>query len=193
MVPARFAERARRMLTNIQGESDKKSKMRIHNTKTKKDTISFQFPVFSDFRYCIQCFLATLKIRIIGGSVLTGLALAVLIVAANELMPPDLGAEARMLQQMQQEEAVWETLSEMPTPRVWLGTAVVGETIFAIGGGTKNQMGIRTVEAFDTQTNKWKQMADMKIDRQGLTTAEFHGKIMLWVECCQPQQVFGKV
>lgn len=178
MLLARFTERVRRMLKPIQEEGDRKSKMCIHNIKTKKDTISSQLPVFSAFTYCIQCFFATLESKIIGELVLTGLALAVLIAGANELIPPGIDAEASTLQQMQQEEAVWETLPEMPTPRIWLGTAVLAETIFAIGGASApNQQGIKTVEAFDTRTGEWKAMADMKIDRQGLTTAEFHGKI----------------
>ncbi|GAF89851.1 unnamed protein product, partial [marine sediment metagenome] len=71
------------------------------------------------------------------------------------------------------------------TPRSWLGSSVIGDVIFTIGGGTcegtgcGNFGGAETsiVETYDTLTNSWMVKSPLETPRFGLTTSKVNGKI----------------
>jgi hypothetical protein len=73
-------------------------------------------------------------------------------------------------------EGTWVRKTDMPTPRDFLGTAVVDGIIYAIGG-TSNQVLVPTVEAYDPATDTWTKKADMPESRAFLTTNVVNGKI----------------
>ena len=62
----------------------------------------------------------------------------------------------------------WEVVTQLPTNRAGIATAVVNDKIYVIGGTLKNVEapdGISTVEEYDPQTNTWRQLADMPTRR----------------------------
>ncbi|MGA9295646.1 MAG: kelch repeat-containing protein [Ignavibacteriaceae bacterium] len=81
------------------------------------------------------------KIFVIGGSVLPGIT----DVAHNVVYDPSANT--------------WEEKASMPTARGFLFTAVVNDTIYAIGGGYPNYK--LKVEAYDPVTNSWTTKKDM--------------------------------
>jgi uncharacterized protein (TIGR03437 family) len=63
----------------------------------------------------------------------------------------------------------WSTGAPMPTPR-WIGaSAVVNNTLYAIGGGNNGQLSV--VEAYDPATNTWSAKAPMPIVANSMKAA----------------------
>jgi N-acetylneuraminic acid mutarotase len=71
----------------------------------------------------------------------------------------------------------WEVKSSMPTPRSFLFTGVVNDTIYAIGGGY--QTTTKKNEAYDPVTNSWTTKADMPYLWIGVYGAVINGKIYI--------------
>ena len=69
----------------------------------------------------------------------------------------------------------WEEKAPMPTPRGFLFTGVVNDTIYAIGGGY--QTSTNKNEAYDPVTNTWTTKANMLIPWTGVYGAVANGKI----------------
>jgi len=69
----------------------------------------------------------------------------------------------------------WKAKTPMPTARGFLSTAVVKDTIYAIGGGYPTSKS--TVEAFNPATNTWTTRANMLSPRLGAQAAVVDGKI----------------
>ena len=63
----------------------------------------------------------------------------------------------------------WEVITQLPTERWGLATAVVDDKIYIIGGSSAKDIrgpdGLSTVEEYDPKTNTWRQVADMPTPR----------------------------
>ena len=63
----------------------------------------------------------------------------------------------------------WEVITQLPTERWGLATAVVDDKIYIIGGSSAEDAGgpdgLSTVEEYDPKTNTWRQVADMPTPR----------------------------
>ena len=62
----------------------------------------------------------------------------------------------------------WEVVTQLPTKRSGIATAVVDDKIYVIGGTLENvdaPDGVSTLEAYDPQTNTWRKVADMPTRR----------------------------
>lgn len=70
----------------------------------------------------------------------------------------------------------WTTMAPMPTARNSAGVAVIGNTIYVIGGSSATT-NLNTVEAYDTTTNTWSTKAPMTVIRGELVVAAVNGKI----------------
>jgi N-acetylneuraminic acid mutarotase len=70
----------------------------------------------------------------------------------------------------------WTREADMPTARWSLATSVVGNRIFAIGGGHR-MTAFKAVEEYDPATDTWRKRADMPTARGGLSTGVVGGKI----------------
>jgi len=58
----------------------------------------------------------------------------------------------------------WESLAPILTPRQFAASAVVKDTIYVIGGGSKYPYsGRKLIEAYYPETDSWKRKADLKI------------------------------
>lgn len=78
------------------------------------------------------------------------------------------------------ETGSWETMSPMPTPRAMMGTAVLDNIIYVIGGITGemgNSVEVAANEAYDPLTNTWSVNTPMPTPRMGLVAVAFNGKI----------------
>ncbi len=71
----------------------------------------------------------------------------------------------------------WETKASMPTPRYGLGLAVVGDKIYACGGGDKNYKPLPNVEVYDPQTDQWKECTPMPTARRLTRAAAIGNRI----------------
>jgi len=74
----------------------------------------------------------------------------------------------------------WTTKVPMPTARMHLAAAVVGGTLYAVGGlsGTPfGFVGLPTVEAYDPATNSWTSLCGMSTGRMGLSLAAIGGTL----------------
>lgn len=68
---------------------------------------------------------------------------------------------------------VWKTLPNLPAPRDHAGAALVGNTMYVLGGRTHGQVNVRnTTYALDVRSPEagWSQKADMPTARGGLAT-----------------------
>jgi len=100
------------------------------------------------------------KIYIAGGSVLPSIA----DVAYNRVYDPSTDT--------------WEEKTPVPTPRGFLTTAVVNDTIFAIGGGYPAAK--KAVEAYAPATDTWTKKQDMLNNRLGMDAAVVNGIIYIF-------------
>ncbi|QIB68396.1 hypothetical protein Ami103574_03275 [Aminipila butyrica] len=74
------------------------------------------------------------------------------------------------------ETDTWTTGKSMPTARSLLTSSVVGNKIYAIGGGNNSQR-LSTVEIYDTQTDTWTIGKSMPAVRYCLTSSAVGNKI----------------
>ena len=77
----------------------------------------------------------------------------------------------------------WQRLTDMPTPRLLSGTAVVDGKIYVVGGfswigipGVDIKM-LKVVEVYDPQTDTWSRKQDMSTPRRQFGTGVVDGKI----------------
>jgi hypothetical protein len=61
-------------------------------------------------------------------------------------------------------------LAPLPTPRGGFAVAVLGDEILVIGGEGGGRT-FDTVEAYDTRTNRWRELAPMRVARHGISAA----------------------
>ena len=74
----------------------------------------------------------------------------------------------------------WEGKADVPTPRWGTGVCQVDGIIFVMGGWTQvrdRERGVTVVEAYNPETNKWTQRADMPTARGGCAVGVIDGKI----------------
>jgi len=71
----------------------------------------------------------------------------------------------------------WTIKTDMPTARIYLSTNVVNGKIYAIGGASKVEVGISTVEEYDPSTDTWAAKSPMPTPRWGFATGNVNGKI----------------
>lgn len=66
----------------------------------------------------------------------------------------------------------WQTLPDLPEARDHVGGAVIGRTLYVVGGRDRGQVNVRdTVYALDLRTHRWTERAPMPTARGGLATA----------------------
>ncbi|MCG9133009.1 hypothetical protein J5I95_15135 [Candidatus Poribacteria bacterium] len=78
----------------------------------------------------------------------------------------------------------WTKRADMPTKRDGFGTAVIDDTIYAIGGAGWPQVGaggpdLGTIEVYEPRTNRWTKRPDMPNLRTGFATIVIADKIYL--------------
>ena len=74
----------------------------------------------------------------------------------------------------------WSSVVGMPTPRSWIGVAVLNGRMHVLGGEAylNDIVGTyRTHEAFDPKTNGWQRLPPMPTPRHGLAVGEIAGKM----------------
>ena len=71
----------------------------------------------------------------------------------------------------------WTVKADMPTARIYLSTSVVNRKIYAIGGASRREVSISTVEEYDPVTDTWTAKSPMPTRRWGLSTSTVKGKI----------------
>jgi RNA polymerase sigma factor (sigma-70 family) len=76
----------------------------------------------------------------------------------------------------QAEGGIWTKKSDMPTNRVSLTSAKIGDIIYCMSGSTFNDS-CRKTEAYNPLNNTWEIKADMAVAVYGITTTELNGKI----------------
>ena len=66
----------------------------------------------------------------------------------------------------------WTRLPDLPEPRDHAGGAVIGDTLYVVGGRDRGQVNVRdTVYALDLRTGRWSTRAPMPTARGGIATA----------------------
>jgi N-acetylneuraminic acid mutarotase len=73
-------------------------------------------------------------------------------------------------------EASWQRLPSMPTARGALGVAIVGDTLYAVGGRNGPES-LDTVEAYDLRTGTWSERAPLPGKRDHLGVAAIGGSV----------------
>ena len=78
----------------------------------------------------------------------------------------------------------WAKRADMPTRRDGVRTAVIDDTIYAIGGSGWPQVGaggpaLRTIEVYEPRVNRWRKKSDMPNLRKGFATIVIADKIYL--------------
>ena len=72
----------------------------------------------------------------------------------------------------------WNTVTNMPTRRMYPGVAILDSKIYVTGGydpfWTED---VSSVDCYDTDTNTWSQVADMNIARKGHSLVSLHGRL----------------
>jgi len=101
------------------------------------------------------------KIYVIGGSKRTG----------------SLWAGLNTVEEYDPVTDTWTTKSNMPTRRWSLGTCVIGEKIYAIGGNIQYPTIASAVEVYDPATDTWSEKAHMPTARYSLSTCFVNGRI----------------
>jgi N-acetylneuraminic acid mutarotase len=72
----------------------------------------------------------------------------------------------------------WDTLPRLPEARDHVGGAVVGGTLYVLGGRDRGQVNVRdTVYALDLGTKRWTERAPMPTPRGGIAAAAVGGTI----------------
>jgi len=74
-------------------------------------------------------------------------------------------------------EGPWITKADMPTARMYLSTSVVNGKIYAIGGASRVEVGISTVEEYNPTTDTWTAKSPMPTPRWGFAIGTVNGKI----------------
>jgi N-acetylneuraminic acid mutarotase len=83
----------------------------------------------------------------------------------------------------------WTVLASMPTPRDGLGAAVVGDSIYAVGGRSQtfgpctDVLPLATVERYDIATNTWTTVAPLTTPRSDIGAIDHGGKIYVFGGC----------
>jgi len=75
------------------------------------------------------------------------------------------------------QQGTWTKRADMLTPRCGLSTGAVDGRIYAIGGFGGEYVLVRTVEAYDPQTDTWTEKADIPTPRLLLAASVVDGKI----------------
>jgi len=71
----------------------------------------------------------------------------------------------------------WRSGSAMPTPRSSAGVAVIGETIYVVGGLTAGGRVTDVVEALDVRSGRWTQRAALPTRRMQLAAVALDGHV----------------
>ena len=72
----------------------------------------------------------------------------------------------------------WSEVGRMPTPRGALGVAVVGDTLYAMGGRSRGEP-LGAVEALDLRTGSWSKLAPLRPPRDHLGAAVIDGELYI--------------
>jgi len=74
-------------------------------------------------------------------------------------------------------EGTWTAKADMPTARMYLSTSVVNGKIYAIGGASRRERSVPTVEEYDPATDTWTTKSPIPTPRWGFSTSVVNGKI----------------
>jgi N-acetylneuraminic acid mutarotase len=83
----------------------------------------------------------------------------------------------------------WMPLAPMPTGRDGLGAAIIGKSIYAIGGRAETAgpctggAGMATVERYSISTNTWSAVAPLPISRSDVGAIAYRGKVYVFGGC----------
>lgn len=82
----------------------------------------------------------------------------------------------------------WRTARDLPTPRDFLGVAVAGRSIYAVGGLSSNERQLATVEALDVDRNTWRTLPDLAAPRSRLAVVAVGERIFAISGMAQPDR-----
>lgn len=117
----------------------------------------------ADLRYCHGIALLNDKIFLVGGEVTSRRVVSLTISPTNEI-------NSKMR---------WVSMPDLNTGRIGLGTGVVGERIYAIGGICEGQC-LKTVESFSEKKMEWTPVASMQTGRYCMGVAVVGRKIFVF-------------
>lgn len=97
------------------------------------------------------------------------------------------GTQQQMNHRYTPETDTWEVLAPMPTGRTGLGAAVVGDSIYAVGGRTSTSPcsggPLATVERYDILTDTWTTVAPLPTALSDIGVISHGGKIYVFGGC----------
>ena len=93
-----------------------------------------------------------------------------------------MGMSVNTVERFDPEANTWLTLKPMNMARMYHRLAVIGETIYAIGGSADSTV-LSTVEAYDPASNTWKKKAPMSVPRMHFGMEIIGGKIYVIGGC----------
>ncbi|GMF31364.1 unnamed protein product [Phytophthora lilii] len=82
----------------------------------------------------------------------------------------------KTMERFDPETNVWTLMPSMKNARSYLGAAVVGEYIYAVGG-FNGQAHLSSVERFDLRTQQWEDMPPLSTGRSGLAVVALNGLV----------------
>ena len=71
------------------------------------------------------------------------------------------GESTSMFERYDPRDDAWRELPRLPTPRMFLAAAAIGQAIYALGGADTSQTSLAIVEEYNTSRNTWRRRAPM--------------------------------
>ncbi|KAK6009475.1 kelch repeat protein [Ostertagia ostertagi] len=84
--------------------------------------------------------------------------------------------ETSVITSLDSREGKWEYVCPMSTQRKYLGTAVIDDCLYAVGGRDGSNCPLSSVEKYDPRNNKWTPLAPMNNARSGVPLASVVSK-----------------
>lgn len=89
------------------------------------------------------------------------------------------GESTSMFERYDPRDDAWRELPRLPTPRMFLAAAAIGQAIYALGGADPSQTSLAIVEEYNTSRNTWRRRAPMPKARDRFAAVAVDGKILV--------------